>query len=93
MAKQPRWREQKGCRTCRFMSASDEQRSYRPPYTFRCLYPADQLPWPVLPFSLSAAYGVTDDLDRLKSGRAKKAINIRDDGEGVGCPTWEKWTP
>ena len=93
MAKQRRWREQKGCRTCCFMSASDKERAYRPGYVHRCLFPADQLPWPELPTSLSEAYGVTGELDRIKSGRSKKGINLRNDLEGANCPTWEKWTP
>ena len=86
------WRKLKNCRTCRFASATDRERSYTPKhYANRCLYPTDQLPWPVMPYSLAAGVRISGDLERMKSGRAKKGIHLRDAKEGEGCPMWEEW--
>jgi hypothetical protein len=40
---------------------------------------------------LTGAYGVSGILENIKSGRAKKGINLRDPREGEGCPMWEEW--
>lgn len=85
------WKKQKGCRTCSYAEADARDRSYRPVRTHRCTYPVDQLPWPKLPDSLSFAYGVADQLDRIKSGRSKKNVNFHQDGEGANCPMWQEW--
>ena len=85
------WRKLRNCRTCRFAGANDRERSYTTNYFYRCLYPTNQLPWPVLPHSLTGSYGVSDILENIKSGRAKKGINLRDPREGEGCPMWEEW--
>jgi hypothetical protein len=85
------WRNRRNCRTCRFASATDKERSYTPGFVHRCLYPTNQLPWPALPHSLTGANGVANILDNIKSGRAKKPVNIRDSGEGESCPMWEEW--
>jgi len=34
---------------------------------------------------------VVDNLERIKSGRLKKGISLRDPREGEGCPMWEEW--
>jgi hypothetical protein len=85
------WKKKRNCRTCRFASATDKERSYTPGFVHRCLFPTDQLDWPVLPSSLTGAYGVVSILDNIKSGRAKKSVNIRDAREGESCPKWEQW--
>jgi hypothetical protein len=85
------WRKLRNCRTCRFAGATDRERSYAPSFTVRCNYPTNELPWPDLPHSLAVGDGVVDDLARIKSGRAKKGMNLRDAKEGEGCPMWEEW--
>ncbi len=85
------WRKLKNCRTCRFAGATDRERSYPPLLVVRCNYPTNELPWPALPHSLAVGYGVADDLARIKSGRAKRHLHLRDAKEGEGCPMWEEW--
>jgi hypothetical protein len=85
------WRKLRNCRTCRFAGATDRERSYTPSWAVRCNYPTNELPWPILPDSLIGADGVVDTLERIKSGRAKKGIHLRDAKEGEGCLMWEEW--
>jgi hypothetical protein len=93
MAKQPRWQDKKSCRTCRFARATDRDRSYQANgHGVRCLFPVHELPWPEFPHSLTAAYGVSDQIANMKSGRSKRFVSLTD-REGTACPTWEKWTP
>jgi hypothetical protein len=85
------WRKLRNCRTCRFAGVTDRERSYTPSWSVRCNYPTNELPWPALPHSLTGAYGVVDNLERIKSGRLKKGISLRDPREGEGCQMWEEW--
>ena len=85
------WRKLRNCRTCRFADVKDKERSYTPSFTVRCNYPTNDVPWPVLPHSLTGAYGVVDNLERIKSGRVKRHLHLRDAKEGEGCPMWEEW--
>ena len=85
------WKKLKNCRTCRFADAKDRERSYTPSHRVRCMYPTKELPWPAIPHSLISAYGVSEALDRIKSGRAKKNVDLRDPREGESCSMWENW--
>jgi hypothetical protein len=40
---------------------------------------------------LTSSYGISDILDNIKSGRAKRGIDLRNAHEGEGCPMWEEW--
>jgi hypothetical protein len=85
------WRKLRNCRTCRFAGATDRERSYTLLWSVRCNYPTNELPWPALPHSLTSSYGISDILDNIKSGRAKRGIDLRNAHEGEGCPMWEEW--